>query len=260
MILNHQAAIEYMVEEAGENTLRPATILAIHALLSDNLLADPAQEGKLRERPVEISGSSYIPTAIPQLIRDAFYHVVKTMNEISDPFEQSLFAMVQLAYLQPFVDVNKRTSRLVANLPLITANLCPLSFVGADEEHYLLGTLAVYENRRTELLKDFFMAAYARSAAQYRVVRSSVVTPHPVRLRYRDQLRELVHAVVSAGESPGTENIRARTARLAVALEDHARFEELALELLLNLNEGSAARYRLRPSQFSEWQTRVRRT
>jgi hypothetical protein len=35
---------------------------------------------------------------------------------IRDPFEESLFLMVQLPYLQPFVDVTKRTSRLAANI------------------------------------------------------------------------------------------------------------------------------------------------
>jgi Fic family protein len=40
---------------------------------------------------------------------------------IRDPFEQSLFLMVQLPYLQPFVDVNERTSRLAANISLSRA-------------------------------------------------------------------------------------------------------------------------------------------
>lgn len=259
MILNHKAAIEYIVEEASADALRPGTVLSIHALLSENLLTDQNEEGRLRDRPVEIGGSSYTPTAIPQIISEAFARIVATLNAIPDPFEQAFFAMAHVAYLQPFVDANKRTSRLVANLALLRADRCPLSFVGADEEHYVLGTLAVYEHRRTELLRDFFLTAYARSAAQYRVVTRSVPMPDPVRLRYRDQLRALVHDVVIAGEPPNTERIRARATDLPVSAEDRARFEELALELLLNLNEGSAARYRLRPSEFSEWQARVRR-
>ena len=35
--------------------------------------------------------------------------------------------MVHLPYLQPFEDVDKRVSRLAANIPLIQADLCPLS-------------------------------------------------------------------------------------------------------------------------------------
>ena len=52
-----------------------------------------------------------------------------TATVITDPFEQAFFALVHLAYLQGFEDVNKRVSRLAANIPLIRGNLCPLSFV-----------------------------------------------------------------------------------------------------------------------------------
>jgi fido (protein-threonine AMPylation protein) len=258
MILNHKAAIEYVVGEAEETELRRTTILSVHAALSENLLDNPGEEGRLRERPVSISGTSYTPTAIPQVIREAFERIVETMNAIPDPFEQALFSMVHIAYLQPFVDVNKRTSRLVANLPLIRANLCPLSFVGVDEQEYVLGTLAVYEQRRTELLRDFFIKAYERSAAQYRVVRASVAQPDPIRLRYRNELREAVREVVVAGEAPSAERLRGYAERIGIPAIDLSRFSEVALELLLNLNDGSASRYGLRPAEFVEWERRVR--
>ncbi|OFZ16403.1 MAG: hypothetical protein A2X86_22055 [Bdellovibrionales bacterium GWA2_49_15] len=45
------------------------------------------------------------------------------MNLIHDPFEQSFFALAHLSYMQAFEDVNKRTARLVANIPLIKTNL-----------------------------------------------------------------------------------------------------------------------------------------
>lgn len=258
MILNHKAAIEYIVDIAGDEKIRPPTILALHALLSENLLEDASEEGRLRERPVDIGRSSYTPTAIPQTIAEAFQRIVDNLNAIQDPFEQALFAMAHLAYLQPFVDVNKRTSRLVANLCLIRANMCPMSFVGADEEWYLLGTLAVYEQKRTELLRDFFLPAYAQSAAKYRVVKGSVPMPDPLRLRYRDQLREVVHATVSGGLAPSSKLVRELSARLDVAEDDRERFAELVMELLLNLNVGSAVRYDLRPSEFQNWSEKVR--
>lgn len=258
MILNHKAAIEYIVEVATDEEIRPATLLALHALLSENLLDDAGDEGRIRARPVEIGGSSYTPTAIPQTIVEAFDRIVETLNAIPDPFEQALFAMTHLAYLQPFVDVNKRTSRLLANLCLIRANMCPLSFVGADEAWYLLGTLAVYEHRRTELLRDFFLPAYRHSAAKYTVVKGSVPTPDLVRLRYRDHLREVVRTMISRGLAPNATLARDASVHLDVADEDRERFAELVMELLLNLNEGSAARYGIRPSEFRTWSDKVR--
>jgi len=110
MILNHKAAIELLVDSAEEIGVNRYTITNLHALLADNLLDQPAYAGRLRETPIGISASSYIPTAIPQLINEMFDLLLTKAAAIRDPFEQSLFLMVQLPYLQPFVDVNKRTS------------------------------------------------------------------------------------------------------------------------------------------------------
>lgn len=41
---------------------------------------------------------------------------------------------VHLPYLQPFEDVNKRVSRLAANIPFIRHNLCPLSFIDVPQQ------------------------------------------------------------------------------------------------------------------------------
>ena len=41
------------------------------------------------------------------------------------------------AYLQPFEDVNKRVSRLAANIPLVQRNLGPLSFVDVPQSDQL---------------------------------------------------------------------------------------------------------------------------
>lgn len=174
---------------------------------------------------------------------------------IPDPLEQAFFAMVHIPYLQPFADVNKRTSRLAANIPLIRANLCPLSFVDVPESAYVAGTLAVYELRRVELLRDVFAWAYERSCAQYRVVRDSLAQPDPLRLRYRQELAEVVRETVVAGEPPRREALHAWAAPRLPA-DDVAGFAERALAILVNLNEGSAARYRLRPSELQAWKAR----
>ena len=82
---------------------------------------------------VMIGSSVYTPIAIPQVIEERFDTLLAKAEAIPDPIEQSFFVMVHLPYLQPFIDVNKRTSRLAANIPLIRANLCPLSFVDVPE-------------------------------------------------------------------------------------------------------------------------------
>ncbi len=50
-----------------------------------------------------------------------------------------------LPYLQPFEDVNKRVSRLAANIPFIRHNLCPLSFIDVPQQAYVDAMLGAYE-------------------------------------------------------------------------------------------------------------------
>lgn len=93
----------------------------------------------------------------PQQIAECFDVLLAKVRAIEDAFEQAFFVMAQLPYLQPFEDVNKRVSRLAANIPLIKGNLAPLSFVGVPEAAYVDGTLAVYEPNHVELLRDVFI-------------------------------------------------------------------------------------------------------
>lgn len=259
MILNHKGAIEHLVSGAETIGFNRATILTVHAALSENLLGDARDEGRLRERPVSITGTSYTPIAIPQVIQECFDGILKAATEISDPFEQSFFVMVHIPYLQPFADVNKRTSRLAANIPLITGNYCPLSFIDVPEKAYLEATLAVYEHRRVDLLRDVYVHAYGRSSAQYRVIRESLGQPDPIRLRYRVPLAKVVTDVVRAGEPPGANLVRQRAAQLEIPSADMDAFIERALDLLVNLHEGSVGRYQVTPSEFESW-SRAHRT
>ena len=99
-------------------------------------------------------GSVFRPLAMPQLIEARFQEILVKAETIKNPFEQAFFAMVHLPYLQPFEDVNKRVSRLAANIPLFKNNLAPLSFVDIPIRSYVDAVLGVYELRRVELLRD----------------------------------------------------------------------------------------------------------
>ena len=66
MILNHKQAIEYLVFDPAHAQLIPDVIIALHAFLSDGLMADPQAVGRIRRRAVEIGGSVYLPVALPQ--------------------------------------------------------------------------------------------------------------------------------------------------------------------------------------------------
>ncbi len=255
MILNHKAAIELLVGQADEIGFNRYTILNLHALLSDNLLADPQASGRLRNMPVGIKGTVYHPLEVPQLIEECFGSILDTAAAISDPFEQAFFALVHLAYLQGFQDVNKRVARLAVNIPLIHGNLCPLSFVDVPERAYLDGVLAVYELNRVELLRDLFVWAYERSSARYSAVRQSFGEPDPLRLRYRVLIDEIVSFVVRAtlDKKAAIALVRQR-AEAQVPSSHQARFVEIVETDLMHLHEGNIARFSVRPAEYRAWQ------
>lgn len=257
MILNHKRAIEYLVDGADELGYDIHTFQNLHALLSENLLADPGASGKLRERIVDISGTVFRPLAIPQQIDEYFRAILEKAAAIGDPFEQAFFLMVQIPYLQPFEDVNKRVSRLGANIPLLKHNLCPLSFVEVPERAYVEGTLAVYELNKVELLADVFTWAYERSCQQYRAIADSLPQPDPFRRTYRDVLADVIGEIVRKAWPAETAVIEREAANLVPA-EDRTRFVEMATDELKGLHEGNIARYRLRLSEFRNWKANQR--
>lgn len=253
MILNHKRAIEFLVEPAAEIGCNRYTLLNLHALLADNLLADPTAGGRLRGIAVGVAGTVFHPLEGPQRIAECFQQVLDTTAAITDPFEQAFFMMVHLPYLQPFEDVNKRVSRLAANIPLIRHNLCPLSFVDLDRQTYIHAVLGIYELNRVELLRDVFVWAYRRSSARYSAVRQSLGEPDPFRLRYRQLLAETVAHVVRVGmdKAQAVAYIHARSNEADPP--DRARFVEVAETEAMSLHEGNIARYRLRPSEYAAW-------
>ncbi|MEP6781432.1 MAG: Fic family protein [Gemmatimonadaceae bacterium] len=257
VILNHKGAIEFLVEEAAEIGFNRHTMMNIHALLAENLLDNREDEGALRTRAVIVGSSVYTSTAIPQLIEECFNRVLSKADAIPDPIEQAFFMMVHIPYLQPFMDVNKRTSRLAANISLIQANLCPLSFVDVPEQAYTEGTLAIYENKNIALLRDVFVWAYERSCAQFKVLREAMGEPHPIRLNYRNELRELVRDAVRALSWPTDEDLQVAARELVVPDADRNAFVIEARKDLKSLRTNILARYSLRNSEFERWAAAV---
>jgi Fic family protein len=254
MILNHKAAIEFLVQSASEIGFNRHTILNLHALLADNLLEDQGAAGRLRHEGVAIGGSVYMPPEIPQVIEECFDQVLATASAIEDPFEAAFFVMVQLPYLQPFIDVNKRVSRLAMNIPLIKKNLAPLSFIAVPDATYTKGLLGVYELNRVELSRDVFLWAYEKSSARYVAVRQTLGEPDPFRLRYRTALRDVIAQTIR--ERMDQKAAAAHVAAYAtteVPEADRQRFIEAAETELLSLHEGNFARYGVRPSEFNAW-------
>ncbi|MFZ1610603.1 MAG: Fic family protein [Chitinophagales bacterium] len=253
MILNHKDAIEFIVVNSEDIGFNRYTILNIHGLLSNNLIPDPAASGRIRTIAVGIQKSIYTPLGIPQVIEEMFEMILKKVNQIKDPFEQSFFMMVHLPYLQPFEDVNKRVSRLAANISLNKRNLVPISFVDVPDSLYIKGILAVYELNRIELLKDVFLWAYERSTARYSALRQSLGEPDVFRLKYREKMRALIFEIVSKGLNYKKTIHLIDVKADEIIKSDRKKFKEAIETELMSLHSGNIARYNIRLSEFVNW-------
>ena len=254
MILNHKAAIEYLADPPDPAGFNLHVITNLHALLAENLLGNPAAEGRLRTIPVDIAHTTYLPVAIPQLIRECFDLILTKCEQIRNPFEQAFFALVHLPYLQPFDDLNKRVSRLAANIPLIRENLCPLSFTDVPKNFYIEGLLGVYELNDVSLLKETFLWAYRRSVSRYKVIQESLGTPDPVHMQFRELIKQTVKEVV---ETKTTKESVATTLDQLLGHDIEASEKSAVINAiereLVSLHEGNIARFKLKLSDFLLW-------
>lgn len=255
MILNHKTAIELLVENIGQAQLNRYTLMNLHSALAENLLPNPADEGRIRQHAVDIGKSVYRPLSTPQQLEDTLAALLDKAQRINDPFEQSFFMMVHVPYLQPFADINKRTSRLAANLPLFRANLCPLTFLDVPEQAYSRATLGVYEMTRVELLRDLYIWAYERSTQEYLAIKQDLAEPDPLRLAWRELIKHSIRAVVTQPEQEAlTVILNAVNGNVPAA--ERQSVQAIVIEELRRLHEGVLARYGLRPSELANWKAR----
>ena len=254
MILNHKSAIELLVENIDHAELNRYTLMNLHSALAENLLPNPADEGRIRQHAVDIGQSVYRPLSTPQQIDDALDMLLSKAHRIRDPFEQSFFMMVHLPYLQAFADINKRTSRLVANLPLFRANLCPLTFLDVPPEAYSRAILGVYEMTRVELLRDLYVWAYERSTQEYLAIKQDLAEPDPLRLAWRELIKQTLRELVTQPERDPLRHIQQSVAA-QVPAPAQADVEALVVQELRRLHEGVLARYGLRPSEYAAWKS-----
>lgn len=255
MILNHKAAIEYAVETANEDRITPHEIYSVHALLSENLLGDPAASGRLRSLIVGIGGSTYMPLENPHILQECFDHFVEKLNAIADPFEQSIFSIVHLSYMQAFEDVNKRTARLVANIPLIKANLKPLSFTDVDPTAYVSALLGVYERNDVSLIRDLYIWGYNRSSQRYTAIQQAMGEPNLLKMRYRSTIQDIVRTIIleKVAGSDIVQKIRDLIEVNSIVEADRAELFNLIETEIISLHGGNIARFKVRSSEYQAW-------
>ncbi len=250
MILNHKEAINYLIDNLDGISICRTDTFNIHALLADGLLADPNMAGRLRRMPIGISYSSYQPIDDQYAVNEEFDVILEKAAAIVDPFEQSFFVLVHIPYLQAFEDINKRTSRILSNIPLLKADLAPMSFLNMDDIKYIDGLIGVYELNNIALLREAFIDCYLASSENYRILRAELESPDKTALVYRNFVRESVRRCVLEWQDFEPDNIRVMAQDADIPEVDQEQVIAYIGREFRGLHEGNVIRYKLRPANL----------
>ncbi|MCK6529431.1 Fic family protein [Myxococcota bacterium] len=233
MILDHKNAIGLLLRLVGADVYASDFAFRLHALLMRDLIS-PEDLGRVRANDVPIGGSSYRPSASrPQLSEDLGALMWKA-GQVQDPFEAGFLLLAGIAWLQAFVDGNKRLGRLLCNVPLLWAGLPPLSFVGVDRGDYLAAIVAFYELGDATPLADAIASGYARAAPSYAAAVATRRMPRGVEVRERPRVEGAVSALVAAALAGGPVDMNAFSAAFFADLpEEERRVLEASLREIL---------------------------
>lgn len=248
MLLNHKAAIEFMVDAVPMHGLSLGILRNLHSVLMQGLLAETEALGAIRSKVVNISGTTYIPLQAPALLSELLELILEKARLIKNPIEAAFFLWLNLAYLQPFEDGNKRSSRLAANIPLMLYNCAPLSFLDVGVNDYAHAMLGFYEYRDVSVAADLFEWTYRRGMKKYQLIMQARSAPDPMRLRYREALNEVMGLVVR-DRKPAQEAVLA----LGLSEDSAPGFDKLLREELAKLQSFNCARYRLSMQATQDW-------
>ncbi|HNY44473.1 MAG: Fic family protein [Bacteroidota bacterium] len=164
MLLNHKDALDFIIEH--KDYLSPLTVSKIEDIHSI-LIKELAIEKNLRKRRVGISGTNYKPLDNEFQILEALKKACDVINRKESVFEKALLALVLISYIQPFMDGNKRTARLVSNAILMNYGYCPLSFRTVDSIDYKKAMLLFYEQNNISNLKNIFIDQFEFAVGTY---------------------------------------------------------------------------------------------
>jgi filamentation induced by cAMP protein fic len=150
------AEVQY-IKNGNKEIIDKKFLLEIHSTLISDLV-DNRERGIIRRRPVRIMGTDYTPPQSEFEIEDKLNEIIDTQNDISNPLEKVIYLHCNLAKLQPFINGNKRTARLVESVALMNEDIIPIfSTNNVDINNYRTGVLHFYETGDYAAYTDYFL-------------------------------------------------------------------------------------------------------
>jgi len=149
--------LEYINKEKKQEVIDERTLFRLHQSVSAGLVSNE-ESGALRTRVVRVSGTDYIPPKNLQEIKSRLNEILFQQGEYADPLEKAVYLHCNLARLQPFIDGNKRTARMIESVVLMNADIIPVySAKDSDILNYRKGLIAFYETEDYSQYADYFL-------------------------------------------------------------------------------------------------------
>lgn len=163
MLLNHKEAIDFIVRDP--DYMYPLTIRKLEDLHS--ILIKGLAEKNIRTKRVAITGTNYLPLDNEFQIKEALQDMCDVVNNKKNVFEKAIIVLLLISYIQPFIDGNKRTARIICNAILLHFKHCPLSFRTVDTIDYKKAILLFYEINNLSAFKKLFIEQYEFAVKTY---------------------------------------------------------------------------------------------
>ena len=164
MVLNHKKALDFVLKSPEYyKNLTVAKIEELHKLLVDELGVATG----IRNGMVGIVGTNYKPLDNSYQIKEALKNLIDVINKTENPIEKALITVLMIAYIQPFEDGNKRTSRILSNAILLANGYCPLSYRSVDEIEYKKAIILFYEQNNVSYFKELFIEQFKQAINKY---------------------------------------------------------------------------------------------
>ena len=164
MILNHKNVFKHILKYKSDyRNLNFQKIMQLHGQIVKDLQVDTG----IRKQAVGITGTTYVPPGNEWQIREAIESAIKIINKSKFPLEKALITSALISYIQPFVDGNKRTGRMLANAILLADDFYPLSYRAVDESIYKESLILFYEQNSLYQLKKIFLDQYTFALNTY---------------------------------------------------------------------------------------------
>ncbi|MDP4001771.1 MAG: Fic family protein [bacterium] len=152
MLINHKKAFDTILKNKEDfKVLNFRGVIQLHEVLTRGLTT-----AGIRKQTVRIAGTSYIPDFSGSDLKTHLQKTIKVINETDFPPQKALIAAVMIAYIQPFVDGNKRTGRTLSNAILLAHDFFPLSYRNVDVNEYKKALIIFYEQNNLYQFKKIF--------------------------------------------------------------------------------------------------------